>query len=120
MVAHRFKQSNRIIIVHPGLTERYIKRSIYNRINYGEDIEEGWLRESNVNLTQLYKKRTANQWLAPAINESVVISHGIVIAKVITFLLITTIWTNYFISKRENRFVRLIIGLLVGLFAFNP
>ena len=53
-------------------------------------------------------------------NESVVISHGIVIAKVITFLLITTIWTNYFISKRENRFKRLILGLFIGLFAFNP
>ena len=40
MMAHGLKQSNRIIIDHPGLTERYIKRSICNRINYGEDIEE--------------------------------------------------------------------------------
>ena len=102
MVAHRFKHSNRIIIDHPGLTERYMKRSIYNRINYGEDIEEVWLRESDGILPYCIKKRTANQWLAPAINESVVISHGIVIAKVITFLLITIIWTNYFISKREK------------------
>ena len=56
MVAHRFKESNRIIIDHPGLTERYMKRSIYNRINYGEDIEEASLRESDGNLTLLYKK----------------------------------------------------------------
>ena len=56
MVAHRFKQSNRIIIDHPSLTKRYMKRSIYNRINYGEDIEEASLRESDGNLTLLYKK----------------------------------------------------------------
>lgn len=30
------------------------------------------------------KKRTADQWPAPAVNESVVISYGIVIAKVQT------------------------------------
>ena len=53
-------------------------------------------------------------------NESVVISHGIVIAKLITFS------NNYNMNKiisflrEKNRCKRLIIGLLVGLFAFNP
>ena len=44
------------LTIRPGLTERYMKRSIYNRINYGEDIEEASLRESDGNLTLLYKK----------------------------------------------------------------
>ena len=49
-------QSNRLIIDRPDLTERYMRRSIYGRVNRGENIEEVWLREKDGTLTLLYKK----------------------------------------------------------------
>lgn len=49
-------QSNRLIIDRPNLTERYMRRSIYGRVNRGENIEEVWLREKDGTLTLLYKK----------------------------------------------------------------
>lgn len=56
MLSHGLKQSNRIIIDKPNLTERYMRRSILNRINSGEDIDEIWLRDNDGNITLLYKK----------------------------------------------------------------
>ena len=49
-------QSNRIVIDRPDLTERYMRRSIYGRVERGEDIKEVWLREEDGSLTLLYKK----------------------------------------------------------------
>lgn len=49
-------QSNRIIIDKPDLTERFMRRSIYNRIKNGEDIEEVWLRTEKA-IRLIYKKR---------------------------------------------------------------
>ncbi len=56
MINHGLKQSNRIIIDRPDLTERYMSRSIFNRINNGEDIQEIWLRDTDGSLRLLYKK----------------------------------------------------------------
>lgn len=49
-------QSNRIIIDKPDLTERFMRRSIYNRIKNGEDIEEVWLRYDNGKIEKLFIK----------------------------------------------------------------
>ncbi len=56
MVGHGLKQSSRIIIDKPDLTERYMSRNIYTRIEDGASIDEIWLREIDGNLTLLYKK----------------------------------------------------------------
>lgn len=57
MMRHGLAQSNRIIINDPGLTERYIKKSIYKRIEQdGQDIVEVWLKRNN-ELISLYKKQ---------------------------------------------------------------
>ena len=56
MLSHGLKQSNRIIMDKPDLTERHMKRCIQNRINNGEDIVEIWLRDNDGNITLLYKK----------------------------------------------------------------
>lgn len=56
MLSHGLKQSNRIIMDKPDLTERHMKRCIQNRINNGEDIVEIWLRDNYGNITLLYKK----------------------------------------------------------------
>ena len=56
MVNHGLKQSDRIIIDRPQLTERYMRNSIINRIKLGANIEDVWIREPNGELTQLYKK----------------------------------------------------------------
>lgn len=56
MLSHGMKQSNRIIMDKPDLTERHMKRCIQNRINNGEDIVEIWLRDNDGNITLLYKK----------------------------------------------------------------
>lgn len=55
MVTHGLKQSNRIIIDKPELTDGYMLRSIYGHIKEGKDIEEIWLIE-NDKLRLLYKK----------------------------------------------------------------
>lgn len=60
MITHGIKQSDRIIIDRPDLTERYMLRSILGHIETGKDIKEVWLREQDGNLTRLYKKRTAD------------------------------------------------------------
>ena len=49
-------QSNRLVIDRPSLTERYMRRSIFGRVERGEDIKEVWVREEDGSLTLLYKK----------------------------------------------------------------
>lgn len=56
MLADGLKQSNRLVIDQPDLTERFMRRSIYNRIRQGVDIEEVWLRDDDGSLSLLYKK----------------------------------------------------------------
>lgn len=56
MVNHGLKQSDRIIIDRPELTERFMLRSILNRVRQGIPVEEVWLRNSDNTLTLLYKK----------------------------------------------------------------
>lgn len=65
MITRGLKQASRIIIDRPDLTERYMKRSIENRIKTGEDIQEVWLKETDDTLTLLYKKRTADKCQPP-------------------------------------------------------
>lgn len=56
MMKNGLEQSNRIIINDPGLTEAYIKRSIWKRINQdGQDILEVWLKRDK-ELINIYKK----------------------------------------------------------------
>lgn len=57
MINHGLKQSDRIIIDKPDLTERYMLRSILGRIEReGQDIKEVWLRNPDGELALLYKK----------------------------------------------------------------
>lgn len=56
MVNHGLKQSDRIIIDRPDLTERFMLRSILNRTRQGIPVEEVWLRNSDGTLSLLYKK----------------------------------------------------------------
>jgi len=56
MLAHGLKQSSRLIIDAPGLTYRYMKRVIYNRVNTNQDIDEILIRESTGLIIELYKK----------------------------------------------------------------
>lgn len=80
MIAHGLKQSDRIIIDNPGLTQRFMERSISNR----QDIKEVWLRNEDGTISLLYKKNGRLTSLsAPAGNESVVISYGIVVANIL-------------------------------------
>ncbi|MBR4155094.1 MAG: hypothetical protein IKU01_00100 [Bacteroidales bacterium] len=55
MLSHGLKQSNRIIIDKPNLTDAYMKRIIKQRIKEGQDIEEIWIVE-NKDIRLLYKK----------------------------------------------------------------
>lgn len=56
MMKNGLEQSNRIIINDPGLTEAYIKRSIWKRINQdGQDILEVWLKRDK-ELINIYIK----------------------------------------------------------------
>ncbi|WP_233247060.1 phage minor head protein [Prevotella sp. oral taxon 376] len=55
MVTHGLKQSNRIIIDRPDLTDGYMIRSIYGHIRQGKDIKEVWVAEGE-KLRLLYKK----------------------------------------------------------------
>jgi hypothetical protein len=48
-------QSCRLIIDRPGLTERYMKRSIRRRIQIGENIQEIWFREEDGSITLFFK-----------------------------------------------------------------
>jgi len=57
MISHGVKQSSRIIINNnKGASDRYIKRLIYDRINYTYDIEEVWIYEKG-NVRLLFKKQ---------------------------------------------------------------
>ena len=55
MLAHGLKQSSRIIIDKPNLTDSYMKRIIYQRLRDGQMIDEIWLKEDNL-IRLLYKK----------------------------------------------------------------
>ena len=55
MVNHGLKQSDRIIIDKPDLTDAYMKRVISQRLKDGHHISEVWLNE-NGHLRLLYKK----------------------------------------------------------------
>lgn len=55
MIVHGTKQSSRIIIDRPDLTDGYMIRSIHGHIKQGKDIEEVWVRE-NKKLRLLYKR----------------------------------------------------------------
>ena len=56
MMNHGLKQASHLIIDRPDLTERYMLRSIFGRVQKGEVIEEVWLRESDGTIKLLYKK----------------------------------------------------------------
>jgi len=48
MMSRGLEQSDRLIIDNPGLTDAFMKKSIYNRIaKYGQSINEVWIRENN-------------------------------------------------------------------------
>ena len=55
MINHGMKQSDRIIIDKPNLTDAYMKRVINQRIKDGHHITEVWLNENGI-LRLLYKK----------------------------------------------------------------
>ena len=55
MLNHGLKQSDRLIIDKPNLTDAYMKRIIRQRIQDGQDIEEIWIKEDS-KLRILYKK----------------------------------------------------------------
>ncbi len=56
MLKHGLKQSNRLIIDEPELSESHMKRAIHHRLAQGQDIEEIWLRRQDGSLKALYKK----------------------------------------------------------------
>ena len=55
MMTHSLKQSSRIIINKPNLTDAYMKRIIRQRINEGQTIDEVWIMEDSY-VRCLYKK----------------------------------------------------------------
>ena len=55
MLNHGLKQSNRLIIKKPELSESYMRRLIQNRIREGQDINEIWTFDGQ-KVTLLYKK----------------------------------------------------------------
>lgn len=60
MIKDGLLQSTRLVIDKPNLTERFMKRELYNQINNGEDIEEFWLRYQDGEIKLLFKKRTVS------------------------------------------------------------
>jgi hypothetical protein len=56
MLSHGLKQSSRVIIEKPELTERYMQRSIFDRLKSGININEIWLLNKNGDISLLYKK----------------------------------------------------------------
>ena len=54
-MTHGLKQSSRIIINKPNLTDSYMKRIIRQRINEGQTIDEVWIMEDSY-VRCLYKK----------------------------------------------------------------
>lgn len=61
MIKDGLLQSTRLVIDKPNLTERFMKRELYNRINNGEDIEEIWLRYQDGEIKLLFKKTDGQQ-----------------------------------------------------------
>ena len=55
MLNNGLRQSARLIIDRPALTDAYMKRVIRQRIKSGQAIEEVWLREDS-EIRLLYKK----------------------------------------------------------------
>lgn len=56
MFGDALTQSNKVIMRrHPKWTDRWVKRSVMNRIKNGADIDEVWLQDEDGNLTLLYK-----------------------------------------------------------------
>lgn len=55
MLNDGLKQSNRLIIDKPNLTEAFMKRIINQRVKTGQDIKEVWVRNNN-SIYLLYKK----------------------------------------------------------------
>ena len=56
MMTHGLKQSDRLILDRPELTDRYRRKSILGRIERGADIQEVGLRDKNGSMALLYKK----------------------------------------------------------------
>ena len=97
MIKDGLLQSNRLVIDKPNLTERFMQRELYNRINNGEDIEEIWLRYQDGEIKLLFKKTDGQQLLlTPAVEESVVISYGILIAKVWNYAILCKFHNSIF------------------------
>ena len=65
MMTHGLKQSVRLILDRPELTDRYMRKSILGRIERGADIQEVWLRDKKGAVALLYKKRTADISVSP-------------------------------------------------------
>lgn len=55
MLNHGLKQSDRLIIDRPNLTEAYMKRTVQQRVKDGQVITEIWLKDGD-KLSLLYKK----------------------------------------------------------------
>ena len=55
MINDGLKQSGRLVIDKPDLTEAYMKRVIRQRIKDGQDIKEIWLKVGS-EMQLLYKK----------------------------------------------------------------
>ena len=55
MLNDGLKQSNRLIIDKPDLTDSFMKRNIWIRNKEGQDIQEVWLKEGD-KIRLLYKK----------------------------------------------------------------
>ena len=65
MLNDGLKQSNRLIIDQPQLTDRYMVHNIWKRIHVDrQDIIEIWIKDGD-NLRCIYKKRTANIAVSP-------------------------------------------------------
>ena len=56
MLTDGLRQSNRIVVDQPELSEAYMKRVVHHRLMQGQDIEEIWLRRHDGSLKALYKK----------------------------------------------------------------
>lgn len=56
MITHGLKQSDRIVIDDPELSDGYMLRSIYGHTKQGKDISEVWIKDGK-NLRLLYKNR---------------------------------------------------------------
>ena len=56
MINDGLKQSDRIIIDKPNLTDGYMIRSIYGHVERGAAIEEVWVKEPEGKIRLLYEK----------------------------------------------------------------